>query len=213
MSIVSNARNVLRIFTDRLSIRRDSGPIRSITELEYFVATRSSFVSQKTLYGYLKARMGTRYPSMFEDDVFVESVNIAKAHVFAACVSDLTIFSFANAFSKGRYSESDFRKAALQCFSNALDENRDGLPEAFSVSESVEAFSSRVATTDWRDAALDRKNFTESGKAILRRAPIAPNLKKDDTDIVSNSINFAWTEVRQDFRKRMDPAAFHPDDA
>ena len=137
MSIVSNARNVIRIFTDRLSIRRDSGPIGSIGELEYFVATRASFVSQKTLYGYVKARMGTRYPSMFEDDVFVESVNIAKAHVFAACVADLTIFAFANAYSNGGYAESDFRKAALQCFSNALDGNRDALPEAFSLTDSV----------------------------------------------------------------------------
>ncbi|EIM73317.1 hypothetical protein A33O_16150 [Nitratireductor aquibiodomus RA22] len=45
--------------------------------------------------------MGTRYPSMFEDDVFIGSINIAKLHVFAACLSDLTIHAVAKVGAEG----------------------------------------------------------------------------------------------------------------
>ena len=74
-------------FAARFGTRRDKGPIDSPEKLNQFVATRSAFIAQKTLYGYLKTRMGTSYPRMFEDDVFVSSINIAKMHVFSACLS------------------------------------------------------------------------------------------------------------------------------
>ena len=74
---------------------RETGPIDSAAALEAFVATRSAFVAQKTLYGYVKTRMGTRYVAMFEDKAMIASLNIAKMHVFAACLSDLSIYAVA----------------------------------------------------------------------------------------------------------------------
>lgn len=206
MSLIESARNTLQVFKSRLSVRRDNGPINSVSALEYFVATRASFVSQKSLYGYLKTRMGTRYPSMFEDDVFVHSINIAKAHIFAACLSDLTVFAVAHAFAADD-DDAECRSVALKCYAAGLAENTDQLPIEFSSDDSIGEFTARLGATAWTDAALTRENFVESPRALFHWAPIAPALKKSDHEIVRNSINFAFHEVRQNYTRRLDAEA------
>lgn len=68
----------------KLSFRLDGSPIDRAALLKELVAARAAFVAQDTLYGYLQTRIGTRYPLMFDNSVFVESIDIAKFHVFAA---------------------------------------------------------------------------------------------------------------------------------
>lgn len=200
----SLVRIMLREFGGRLWRRSRTEPIDSLAALSRFVATRSSYVAQKTLYGYLKARMGTRYPSMFENEVFVQSINIAKFNLFAACLSDLTIYSVAHATKDLGGTPSLRRTIALECYAEALRENNAEAPPEFDRKEAVASFTRRLDETDWRYAALQRENFTHSPRALYRWAPIAPELKSDDTDILANSISFAWSEVRQGFLRTLD---------
>ena len=52
--------------------------IRNLEDLEEFIQSKAAWVSQVTLYGYLKTRMGTRYVLHFDNDEFIGSVNLAK---------------------------------------------------------------------------------------------------------------------------------------
>ena len=52
--------------------------ITNISELKDFIQRKSAWVSQETLYGYLKTRMGAKYILMFEDEIFLGSINKAK---------------------------------------------------------------------------------------------------------------------------------------
>ena len=70
------------------------GKISNLDELETFIQTKSAWVSQVTLYGYLKTRMGTRYVLHFENDTFMDSVNLAKWNIYAVALQDLTLFTF-----------------------------------------------------------------------------------------------------------------------
>ena len=54
--------------------------IKNLDELENFIQTKSAWVTQVTLYSYLKTRMGTRYVLHFDNDVFMSSLNIANAY-------------------------------------------------------------------------------------------------------------------------------------
>ena len=45
--------------------------IKNLEELDTFIQTKSAWVSQVTLYSYLKTRMGTRYVLHFDNDVFM----------------------------------------------------------------------------------------------------------------------------------------------
>ena len=50
--------------------------VSSIAELSKFIQQQSAFISQATLFGYLKTRIGSRYVSRFNDQQFLTSVNI-----------------------------------------------------------------------------------------------------------------------------------------
>ena len=209
ISILIKALNFLPDFAARFKVRVDSGPLDSIDGLSAYVSTRAAFVAQKTLYGYLKTRMGTRYPSMFEDDVFVSSIDIAKMHVFAACLSDLAVFAASRALQGESADESAYRDLALRCFRRGLDDNEEQSRniDAFSASDALDAFERRLAFHDWNSDLPSWELFTASPAALFDWAPIAPNLKRDDEEIVRNSIRFKWRDVRVQLDKRIDAAA------
>jgi hypothetical protein len=190
-----------------LRIRRDSGPIDSVARAKSFVSGRAAFVAQKTLYGYLRTRIGTRYPAMFEDDVFVHSVNIAKLHIFAACLSDLATYVAAKALDGSAAADATRRDLALDWFRAALADNADQYVAEFDPAAAEAAFAERLAVTDWRGPALRPDGFVASPQAMLRWAPIAPELKHDDVEIVENSIRFTWRDVREQVGKRLDAHA------
>ena len=79
--------------------------IQNLDDLENFIQTKSAWVSQVTLYGYLKTRMGTRYVLHFENDEFMSSVNLAKWNIYAVALQDLTFFTFSYLRSYFKYNE------------------------------------------------------------------------------------------------------------
>ena len=74
-------------------ISKKFSKINNEKDLTNFIKEKSAFVTQSTLYGYLKTRMGLKQNMMFTDDVFVESVNKAKWNIFSEAVADLTFFT------------------------------------------------------------------------------------------------------------------------
>lgn len=207
--LLRKAKSLLPVFLGRLTIRRESGPLDSPESLRHFVSTRAAFMAQKTLYGYLKTRMGTRYPSMFEDAVFVASIDLAKLHVYAACLSDLSLYAAASALAGSEAAEDDRRRLALACFEQGLADNAEEAERVagFSAAEEKAAFERRLAFWDWADGPKGAEIFSESPAALVRWAPIAPELKQFDREIVENSLKFKWRDARRDFERRLDAAA------
>ena len=201
-NLLHRAATFSKAFLARFRVRSESEPIDSRERLFEFVATRAAFVAQKTLYGYLKTRIGTRYPTMFEDDIFVQSINIAKINVFTACLSDLTIYSVALALADTEDSTVK-RDTARACFEDGFERNSDGMPEDFDPTEALAAFESRMEDLDWTGTASSRDVFSTSPKALCDWAPIAPRHKKYDTEIIENSVILNWFEIRERFRKRL----------
>ena len=210
-SILEKAGAFLRGAAGLLWTRRDTAPIDSVAALADFVTTRSTYIAQKTLYDYVKTRMGIRYPAMFEDKNIIASLNIAKMHVFAACLSDLTIYAVATVLH-GRPVGNDARQEmARRCYAAGLRETAAGAPAEFSVQDYIDEFDRRLAETDWQRGALQPENFTNSPRALLRWAPIADKLKNFDGEIIENSVKFAWRDIREQFRKRIDADAVAAD--
>jgi hypothetical protein len=69
------------------------GPIDSPEALAHFIETRASYMAQTSLYGYLRTRMGMRYPELFDDDVFVVGINLAKWQIWLDCLGDLSVYA------------------------------------------------------------------------------------------------------------------------
>ena len=74
--------------------------IKNIDDLESFIQQKSAWISQVTLYSYLKTRMGTKYVLHFDDEIFLTSINKAKWNIYAISLQDLTFYtlSYLNVF-------------------------------------------------------------------------------------------------------------------
>ena len=86
--------------------------IKTVDQLKSFIQEQSAQVSQMTLYGYLKTRMGAKHVIMFEDKDFLKSINIAKWQIYAVSLIDCTFFCFSFLYKekklKNRTSKSNF---------------------------------------------------------------------------------------------------------
>ena len=87
--------------------------IKNLDELEYFIQSKSAWVSQVTLYSYLKTRMGTKYVLHFDNDVFMSSVNLAKWNIYSVALQDLTFFTFSYLKVNSNYQNIDQAKDSL----------------------------------------------------------------------------------------------------
>ncbi len=185
-------------------IRFDKSTIQNVDTLVEFIQTRSAYVAQTSLYGYLKTRMGTRFRQIFEDDKFLPSINKAKWRTYGACLSDLTVFAAAIAGAGNRLSENEISDLARKCFEAAVEQTFDDAESGEARAEIVERFEARLEQTHWPNAAIGETAFTSSPKVLLESAPIADELKERDVEIVTNSIRFRWRDVREQLRKRID---------
>ncbi len=181
--------------------RRRKMPIETPAALAEFLETRASHVAQTSLYGYLRTRAGVRFPELFADDVFVEMLNVAKWHVWAACLSDLAVFAggllVRHAGADGA-TASAIVKAMLEAIFERTGEPAEAGPE-FPASRA--RVLERIAAVDWTAVADDDTPFTESPDALVHWAPIIDVLKEMDADIVKSSVRYRWQEIRRDLRR------------
>lgn len=195
-------RGLFDTFRRFLPHRFDSGPISSVNELAGFVETRSAYVAQTSLYGYLKTRMGTRYTELFQDDVFVVSINKAKWEVYGACLSDLTVFSVGFCGGDGRLSDEQCASLAQQMFLDVVGRAFKG-EDARGPAQAVRsAFQQRLTMVDWSAAGGGENAFDQSPVELVRAAPVTEQFKTEDREIIMNSIRFRWRDVREQLRKR-----------
>jgi len=182
-------------------------PIDTPEALARFLEKRASFVAQTSLYGYLRTRAGMRYPELFDDDPFVESINVAKWHVWLDCLSDIAVYA------GSRLAQQAPRQ--LPRVAGMMVAVVDGvLAQAGTPAEAGGEFAAhahrvrdRVARTDWLAVGDDEAAFTESPPGLVRWAPVMDELKQLDEEIVRNSVRFRWQEVRRDFSRHLDSQA------
>ncbi len=192
---------------EALTTRFRKGPIDSVEVLADFVQTRSAYVAQTSLYGYLKNRMGIKYPEMFADETMAVSINLAKWRTYGSCLTDLAIFAAAMVGAANRLSDQQSSELARLCFERAVSESfDDDEAEKLSV-EIAEAFARRLAKVDWTKAAVGENAFLNSPADLVRFAPIADELKELDVDIVINSTRFRWKDIRSQLKERINPDA------
>ena len=183
--------------------RRRGFPIESLESVADFAVTRAAFIAQKTMFGYVKTRMGIAYPEMFRDNLINTSLKLAIMHHYSACLSDLTIYVFRILSAKYNLSEKDCEREALQTFRLGLTQNLDPKVELFDIDVACDAFTHRISGTKWPSPFDSFTLFKESPHSLTRWAPIADEYKARDKVIAENSVSFAWIEVRKDFLNRL----------
>jgi hypothetical protein len=197
-----NLKNIINILTD---VRDYVFPIKKITnkfrkinskrDLRNFIQERSAHVTQTTLYGYIKTRIGSRYAMMFEDEVFLKSINLAKWNIYMTALSDCTFYVFSYLIDKKNLKQND----ALEIFIEIIENEKSNGLESKLFEDTKLEFSQRLKEVDWK--TYHQVNpFKNSGLSLLKWSPIAENLKAFDKEIVLNSIKLKWNLIENEFK-------------
>lgn len=182
-------------------------PLRSLDELVAYTEKQAAFVSQVSLYTYIKTRAGTQYPKLFENETYLVSMKMARWHIFGAAVADLAIFYGGLMVSRGEASPEEAKKLAERIIVGILSgyEQDDIAPEEFDAM--IARGKARSGVAAWIDMAEGANAFQSSADALIRWAPIADELKAQDEEIVRNSIHMRWIGIRREIKEILVPEA------
>ena len=171
--------------------------IKNIEDLKLFIQKKSAWVSQVTLYNYLKTRMGTKWVLHFDDEKFLSSINKAKWNIYSVALQDLTFYSLSYLNVFYNYQETSKAKEIYEEILNKELEN--GMPEEVILS-AKEKFEERLQKIDWK-IYYKSWPFNESALTLYEWAPIAEELKTLDRKIVLNSMILKWDNIKDEFAK------------
>ena len=172
-------------------------PIRSLDQVKNFIQEQSAQVSQMTLYGYLKTRMGAKHVIMFENKDFLNSINIAKWHIYAASLIDSTFFCFSFLYKEKKITKTE---DANKVFFEILNTEKANGMISDAYENATREFNSRYSNIDWLNY-YNSKPFEFSCNELYNWSPIADELKKLDKKIVINSMFLKWNNVQNEFKR------------
>ena len=169
--------------------------INSKQDLQKFIQQRSAHITQNTLYGYLKTRMGHKFTIMVDDEVFAQSINIAKWNIYMVALTDCTFYTFSYLMNEKNLKENDSKEIFLNIINKEIkNELSNDIYE-----RAKENFLKRYETIDFNKYYLENP-FQESCEALYHWSPIADELKVLDKKILLNSMSLKWNLVIDEFK-------------
>ena len=171
--------------------------IKNTSDLKVFIQTKSAWISQVALFNYLKTRMGLKYVTMFDDEIFLSSINKAKWNIYSVALQDLTFYSLS--YLKVFYGYDEINKVNEIYEEILKKEIENGIPEEVAI-KGKKIFNERLEKIDWQ-TQYKSWPFNESALALYEWAPIADELKILDRKIVLNSMILKWDNITDEFKK------------
>ena len=182
-------------------------PIATISDYIAYADKQAAFVSQVSLYTYIKTRAGTQWPKLFEDETYLVSMKIARWHIFGAAVADLALYLGAMMVKRNAATPEQAIKISENVITSILnDYDQDDIPQKDFKAMMKDGLA-RCQKADWLDLAEGPNAFQSSADALIRWTPIADELKELDEEIVRNSIHMRWINVRRDIKDTLDADA------
>ena len=174
--------------------------IANIEILQDYIQRKSAFITQETLFGYLKTRIGTNYVKMYENNDFVVSINIAKWNIYLIAIQDMLFFAFSYLYAKNRYQNTEDAKILFQkILDKELHEKDHPLPSDI-YQKRLKQFEERIQNISWM-TYYKEDPFKTSSESLHYWAPVADELKNLDKAIVINSMQLKWQNIVKEFIK------------
>ena len=197
---IEKLRNIIKTMGEYLfPIEKVTSYFKSINskeDLQKFIQQRSAHVTQNTLYGYLKTRMGHKFTLMVDDEAFSQSINLAKWNIYMVALTDCTFYTFSYLMNEKNLKENDCSRIFLNIIEK---EKENGLSNEIFENAKKE-FQLRLKKVDFKKYYLEEP-FQESCYALYHWSPIADELKNLDKKIVLNSMRLKWNLIDDEFKK------------
>ena len=197
-------RGLLKLVLPLINFLVGQNRIDKVESLRSFVSSRSSYMAQVSLYGYLKARAGTQYVSLIKDPLFASSMKTARNRIFFACLMDLTLHVLKTIRTRKKLNFQNLDPFARRFFIQTLAKAPEEVFESLEREKVILEFENHLSRNNWTGADDSHESFSGSRSALLKWAPVVEEFKIQDEEIVSNSIHFKWLRVCQEFEKLTD---------
>ncbi len=197
-------KGLLKFLLPLINILVRQNRIEEVESLRSFVSSRSSYMAQVSLYGYLKARAGTQYVSLIKNPLFASSVKTARNQIFFACLVDLTFHVLKTIHARKQQNFQNLDPFARQFFIQTLAKAPEEVFESLEREKVILKFEKHLSRHNWSGNDDSHESFSGSRSALLKWAPVVEEFKIQDEEIVSNSIHFKWLRVCQEFEKLTD---------
>ena len=197
-------RGLLKLVLPLINFLVGKNRIDEVESLRSFVSSRSSYIAQVSLYGYLKARAGTQYVSLIKDPIFASSMKTARNQIFFACLMDLTLHVLKTIYARKQQNFQNLDPFARQFFIQTLAKAPEEVFESLEREKIILEFEKHLSRHNWSGNDDSHESFSGSRSALLKWAPVVEEFKIQDEEIVSNSIHFKWLRVCQEFEKLTD---------
>ena len=169
--------------------------IKSKEDLQKFIQQRSAHITQNTLYGYLKTRMGHKFTIMVDDEVFSQSINIAKWNIYMAALTDCTFYIFSYLMNEKNLQNNNSK----EIYFNIINKEKENGLSVEIHNKAKEFFLKRYEKVDFKKYYV-KNPFQESCKALYHWSPVADELKTLDEKIVLNSMSLKWNLIIDEFK-------------
>ena len=139
--------------------------------------------------------MGAKYVLMFEDEIFLGSINKAKWNIYAEALQDFCLYSIS--YLKDIHQKHDTEKAKEIFLEILSNEEKNQMPIEI-IEKSKREFSERLNKIDW-EKHYKNLPFNKSAIALYEWSPVAEELKSLDRKIVLNSMILKWDIIKKEF--------------
>ena len=187
---------LVEYFSPLLKFFKPKKKINNYSNLKKFIQKKSAWISQVTLYGYLKTRMGAKYVLMFEDEIFLGSINKAKWNIYVVALQDLSFYTIS--YLKNVRNLHDTEKAKELFYEILNEEKENKIPEDI-FENAKKQFDDRYNKINWINY-YNSLPFNTSALALYEWSPIAEELKTLDKKIVLNSMILKWDNIKEEFQ-------------
>ena len=139
--------------------------------------------------------MGHKFTLMVDDEVFSQSINLAKWNIYMVALADCTFYTFSYLINEKNLKENDCKEIYLDIIEK---EKANGLSDEVYLKAKKE-FLNRFEKINFTKYYLENP-FKESCLALYNWAPIADELKILDKEIVLNSMRLKWNLKVDEFK-------------
>ncbi len=195
------AHSVLQRVVSRLRPARIAAP----PALKEFLAQRALLVAQKCAIDYCRGKTGLASYALFNEQPFLEALDVCRWEAFAAVVADLLILLEGHLRPHARQHEL-LRAALVSLYAEVLD--AQGLPahRAQGWGDAVEAFGPRLEEAS-RAAPLPAVAVADhSAKRLFETLPIHSSYRELDEEVLYGAVRFRMIAVNEELRRRLSTA-------
>ena len=199
---LSSAISALR----RVLLGRRTPPVRDAAALTELLDAHTSYVAQRTVIEYCRARAGFNWDKLFAEPTFVEHYEVCRWEGYAAALAEVAELALIRLRDAGAAAPEAYLPGLVQVARAALlrhpvPRHRASWTDA---ADAIEPHLARALLAAPRPVHMVGLHAAEVMFGLL---PIHADLRRQDREMFENSVRFAICGAFEEMTRRLDVAA------